>query len=577
VSVSILSLGIQHGHDVVLARRRTRQIAAMLGFETMDQTRIATAVSEIARDVFQQSGGSRVEFLLEENPTPQTFVARVRSRGHETIKHGERETGIESARRIMDQVEVAACSGPGAMICLKKALPARAPRLTARQLTEVTFRLAVHRPEDLVEEMQQQNQELLLTLEELQKRQEELRRLNFDLEDTNRGVAVLYSELDEKARRLRHADEMKTRFLSNMSHEFRTPLNSILALARLLLDRLDGDLTPEQEKQVRYILQSAESLSELVNDLLDLAKVEAGKIEVKPAYFEAAGLFGALRGMMRPLLVNEAVKLVFEDPSGIPPLYSDESKISQILRNFISNALKFTERGEVRVSAKAAPERNAVVFSVADTGIGIAPQDQERIFQEFVQLDNPVQKRAKGTGLGLPLSRKLAELLGGAVSVSSQPGAGSTFSVVIPVAYSAPEPRMELGPRRAARDPGPARVLIIDDDEVSRYLLKDPLAEARCVVLEAKGAEEGLRRAREERPSVIFLDLMMRGMRGWEVLSKLKSDPLTRAIPVVVTTSKGLGSNERRETRSAIAIFPKAEPSLYRPIAGGSRRWLRRQ
>src|SRR5262249_20502651 len=211
--------------------------------------------------------------------------------------------------------------------------------------------------EDALEEVRQQNQELLRTLGELQKRQTELRQLNRELEDTNRGVVALYAELDEKADYLRRASEMKSRFLSNMSHEFRTPLNSIQSLARLLLDRSDGDLMPEQEKQVSYIRKAAEDLTELVNDLLDLAKVEAGKVIVRPTEFEAGPLFGALRGMLRPLLThNASVALVFEEPVGVPTLNTDESKVSQILRNFISNALKFTERGEVRVSAVPGPD-----------------------------------------------------------------------------------------------------------------------------------------------------------------------------------------------------------------------------
>src|SRR5262249_1391810 len=163
----------------------------------------------------------------------------------------------------------------------------------------------------------------------------------------------------------------------------------------------------------------------LVNDLLDLAKVEAGKLVVRPYEFDVGAMFGALRGMLRPLLAhNSSVSLVFEDPAGVPPLHTDESKVSQILRNFISNALKFTERGEVRVAATAGPD-DSVTLSVADTGIGIAPEDQGRVFQEFTQLDNPQQKYVKGTGLGLPLVKRLAELLGGRVTLRSEVGVGS--------------------------------------------------------------------------------------------------------------------------------------------------------
>src|SRR5581483_476115 len=176
-----------------------------------------------------------------------------------------------------------------------------------------------------------------------------------------------------------------------MTHEFRTPVNSILALVNLLADRLG---VPEDQKdELHYIRKSAQQLSDLVNDLLDLAKVEAGKIEVRPASFEVDSMFGALRGMLRPLLVNRALALVFDEPRDMPPILSDESKVSQILRNFISNALKYTERGEVRVSVSLTADRNAVEFRVADTGIGIPESDLGRIFDEFVQIENPLQKR----------------------------------------------------------------------------------------------------------------------------------------------------------------------------------------
>jgi signal transduction histidine kinase len=271
--------------------------------------------------------------------------------------------------------------------------------------------------------------------EHLRQRQEELERLNRELEDINRGVVTLYAELDQKAQELRRADEIKTRFLSNISHEFRTPVNSIFALSSLLLDRADGELTSEQDKQVGFIRKAADSLLELVNDLLDLAKIRAGKTEVHPVEFEAANLFSALRGMLRSLLINPAVRLVFDKPEGVPPLYSDEGKVSQIMRNFISNALKFTERGEVRVSARHDESNGTVTFTVSDTGVGIAREDQERIFEEFTQLENPTQSQFKGTGLGLPLCRKLAELLGGKIELESEVGVGSKFSVTLPVRY----------------------------------------------------------------------------------------------------------------------------------------------
>jgi signal transduction histidine kinase len=263
----------------------------------------------------------------------------------------------------------------------------------------------------------------------------EVEALNVELAETNKGVVALYAELDDKAEQLRHASELKSRFLSYMSHEFRTPLGSIRSMARILLDRMDGPLNAEQEKQVRFMQDSAAELTEMVSDLLDLAKIEAGRITISPAWFEMVDLFAALRGMFKPILTSDSVSLVMEEPVGVPRIYTDDRKLSQILRNFISNALKLTHEGEVRVSARGDEEHGAVTFSVADTGIGIAKEHHAAIFQDFVQVDSPIQKRLRGTGLGLSLSKKIAELLGGSVAVESELGKGSTFSVTIPVHY----------------------------------------------------------------------------------------------------------------------------------------------
>ncbi len=272
--------------------------------------------------------------------------------------------------------------------------------------------------------------------QELAAARAQLASLQEELDETNRGVLALYAELDTQAQQLRQATELKSRFLAYMSHEFRTPISSIRSLTRLLLDRVDGPLTPEQEKQINFIRTTSEEFAEMVNDLLDLAKVEAGRIDISPEWFELVDLFAALRGMFKPVLVNPDVQLIFEDPQGTPQLFTDDAKLSQILRNFISNALKFTTRGEVRVTAVRNGDAS-ITFSVSDTGIGIAPEFHDAIFQDFVQVNSPIQKRLRGTGLGLSLSRRLAELLGGSVALTSEVGVGSTFSVTLPLRLEA--------------------------------------------------------------------------------------------------------------------------------------------
>jgi signal transduction histidine kinase len=256
--------------------------------------------------------------------------------------------------------------------------------------------------------------------------------LRAELDETNKGVLALYAELDIQADELRQATELKSRFLAYMSHEFRTPIGSVLSIARLLLDRVDGPLTEEQERQVKFIQATSAEFSEMVNDLLDLAKLEAGRIDISADWFEMVDLFSALRGMFKPVLTNPDLLLVFEEPRDIPKLFNDDRKLAQILRNFISNALKFTSKGEVRVSARKTDDL-MITFSVSDTGIGIASEFHHAMFKDFSQIDSPIQKRLRGTGLGLSLSKKLAELLGGTVGLTSEPGVGSTFFVTMPI------------------------------------------------------------------------------------------------------------------------------------------------
>jgi signal transduction histidine kinase/CheY-like chemotaxis protein len=706
MSQRVVTVALKFEDDIVLARQRARQLARLLGFDAQDQTRIATSVSEIARNAFRYAGGGKVEFGVEGRTPPQLFEIVVSDEGpgiarlSDILEGSYRSStgmglGIIGARRLMDQFEITSAPGKGTQVVLRQLLPGGTLFFGPDRLAGLGEALARDVPRGPLEEVQRQNQELIRALDELRRRQEELEHLNRELEDTNRGVVALYAELAEKADHLRRADELKSRFLSNMSHEFRTPLNSITALSHLLLDRIDGPLTAEQLKQVTFIRQGAHALTELVNDLLDLAKVEAGKITVRPVEFEVESMFGALRGMLRPLLVSESLRLVFEPADGLPTLYTDEGKVSQILRNFISNALKFTESGEVRVSATFRPEDDAVSFDVTDTGVGIPAEDQERIFEEFTQVENPLQHRVKGTGLGLPLSRKLAELLGGGVTVRSTVGVGSTFCAVIPAVYLPKSGVVEedelivaersgrpvlivendarqltiydrylrgsafrLVPARSLREArrvlagelphaivldvlldgedtwkfladlkkgattrdipvlvvstvddsrkglalgadayalkpatrgwligelerltGQRRVpgaLIIDDDDMARYVLKRLLSQLHCVITEMPNGRDGLQAARELRPEIVFLDLNMPNMSGAEVLARLKEDPVTANIPVVVVTSKILEPAERAQLESrAVAVLSKDETAREDALSVIQATWVK--
>ncbi|HLJ86088.1 MAG TPA: ATP-binding protein [Candidatus Angelobacter sp.] len=679
----IHKMSLRAERDVVKARHRARYLAAILGFNQQAQIRLGTATSEMARNAFRYAKAGAVEFLIDFE-TPQQLVICVTDKGPgirnlQEIYSGQYESrtgmgmGIVGTRRLVDYFDIQ--TGPaGTAVCMSTDLLKRA-LIEQSELPKIVTRFNAHEPDDPFEEVERQNQELLKTLGELRERQEELARVNHELEDTNRGVVALYAELDERAVELRRASDTKSSFLSNMSHEFRTPLNSILSLAHLLLQRMDGDLTAEQEKQVGYIQQSAQGLTDLVNDLLDLAKVEAGKIDIHPKRFLIPEFFGALRGVLKPLLQDNSVSLIFDDPAGLPPMRTDEGKVSQILRNFISNALKFTSSGEIRVSARLASD-GMVAFSVSDTGIGIAIEDSERIFEEFTQIESAMQGVRKGTGLGLPLSRKLARMLGGDVTHTSELGVGSTFTATIPIvcpglsegeakveiptllpgkgpvllvednretaflfesyvkrsefgvirAHSLEEARAVLSDLRPlivildviiegepswdllvelqtkysplipvvvvsvtteahkAYSLGAAaflqkpvspelllgklreltasarktKLLLIDDDEIARYVLRSLLPEAEFQVLEAASGKEGLEIARREHPDIVFLDLRMPDISGFDVLRELRSDSRTKNIPIVIHSSYAIGKEDReRLNYPAVSVFSK--------------------
>jgi signal transduction histidine kinase len=448
-SQRILNVSLDSEPGVVLVRQRARQVSALLGFSQQDQVRIATAVSEVSR-AYQQRGGGRATFALCDDAGRQHLEVEICPSGLPALAAApgldhaadSPQLAIITAHRLMDSCLVEEQELSGRCVTMRKALPAQ-PHVTPARLAELTRQLAASPVANTYLEVQLQNQELLATLAELRERQEDLLSLTRELEDTNRGIVALYAEIEDKAERLRRADEMKSRFLSNTSHELRTPLSSIRALAKLLLDRMDGDLTVEQERQVEFIAKAANDLSELVNDLLDLAKIEAGKVEVQVAPVVLENMFRALKGMLRPLVDAANVELVFDNGGITEPFDSDEGKISQILRNFISNALKFTEQGQVTVTARMIEETDAIAIAVADTGIGISAENLQLIFEEFSQIEHPLQRRSKGTGLGLPLCRKLADLLGGSVTVESTPGVGSTFTLTLPRRLPAPSPRTD--------------------------------------------------------------------------------------------------------------------------------------
>lgn len=407
-------------------------------------------------------------------------------------------------------------------------------------------------------------------MSELAEAHRETERQRRELLDSNRALLTMHSVLDDKNDALRRASDVKSRVVANVSHEFRTPINSILGITRILLDRLDGELTSEQEKQVKFVRSSAESLSDLVNDLLDLSRIEAGRHDLRATSFDVTTLFSSLRGMMKPLL-REGVELVIEDTPSVRALDTDDGKLSQILRNLVANAIKFTERGSITVSAsESAPGK--VRFEVKDTGVGIAPADHERIFEEFEQINGPHQRGSKGTGLGLALSRRLAEILGGTLTVRSRLGEGATFVLEIPRTHDEVASVQAIVEKAAAIDATKSQILVVEDNRQTLFFYERYLSGAGFQVIPARTVDEAREALSRVRPAAIVLDVMLEGEVTWSFLAELKESLETRDIPVMVVTVVDRSQKARALGADEFWLKPVDGDRLIRKLGAMSKR-----
>lgn len=359
---------------------------------------------------------------------------------------------------------------------------------------------------------------------------EELRELNATLEERIRNRTAEVEAINEQ---LREATRHKSEFLANMSHELRTPLNAVLGFSEVLLERMFGDLNSKQEEYLQDILESGRHLLSLINDILDLSKVEAGHMEPELATFNLP--LALQQGLM---LVEEranhhGIHVMLTVDERLGDFTGDERKIKQILLNLLSNAIKFTPEGG-KISVRATKSENLVEISVSDTGIGIAPEDQQRIFEEFRQAGGDSARKGEGTGLGLTLAKKFVELHGGKIWVESVVGHGSTFTFTLPVR----EPLWAEAPEARNLTPNAQRqlVLVIEDDPLSAKLLSTHLTEEGFQVEFAYDGEAAFNKALSLRPAVITLDIMLPKVDGWDLLSRLKRNPETRDIPIIVVS-----------------------------------------
>lgn len=439
IATPLAEITLHTEDDLFVARQLGRECADGLGLDRLDALRMATAISELGREVVSSGGG--------------TVTLGVRGTLLQVHMHADRvpaqwSSSVSAVSRLVDhQFPYDVPHGVG--LTLEKSIPSPIP--DDNVLKRLRGQLLAQNPASPAEELREQNRELLNALEELREQSRELEVVNRELEETNRGVMALYAELsaeldrtnqgvvalyaeiDDKNLQLRQASEAKTRFLRSISHELRTPVNSILGLTGLLLDPHQTErLSAEHTEQVQYVRASAGDLQRLVEELLDLAKAESGRLEPTISATSLEALLGELRAVIEPIL-RPGVTLEVE-LDGVDVISTDPDLLRHVLRNLLSNAAKFTAAGSVRLSACA--EEQDVLFEVRDTGVGIAEDDLAHIFEEFYQATSPLHASAKGTGLGLPFAQVVATALGGRIEVTSVVGEGSCFSLRLPVGGS---------------------------------------------------------------------------------------------------------------------------------------------
>jgi signal transduction histidine kinase/CheY-like chemotaxis protein len=546
----IFKIRIKYEPDIVTARQKTRRVSQLLGFGGQDRARLSTAVSELARNVFQYAGGGSIEFFFKD-ADPQTLFVRVSDDGPgikdlETILNGTyisqsgMGVGLSGSKKLMDFFDIQTTIGKGTQITLGKSLDKRQKQIRKEDLPEIASKLISTVADSAFEEIQNQNRDLLEALEDARLARHELTALNSKLKMAYEDAA--------------NANQAKSRFLSNMSHEIRTPLGIVLGFADLAMDSETSFM--ERNSYLTIIKKNAQSLTNLIGDFLDLSKVEAGKIELEclefslPEVLQDAVAALSLNAKNKGVLINLVIEGLFPNI-----VCSDPTRVRQVLFNLINNAIKFTERGDVEIKALAIrnptnPKEVKIEISVRDSGIGIPLENQDRLFEAFTQADSSTTRKYGGTGLGLNLSKHLAEALGGNLFLlSSRENIGSTFCFNFPVLIvQKTEFKLNHSPKNEFIDliEIPQQndelqgmpILLVEDSEDNRFLFQHYLSRAGASIDIAHDGLQGVQKAKMNSYKAILMDIQMPHLDGYGATKQIRE--LGIRTPVIALTAHAL-------------------------------------
>jgi signal transduction histidine kinase/DNA-binding response OmpR family regulator len=529
------------------ARRKIFNLAESCYFDEISTSRLTTIFSELVR--LGRTSGNHVDIALNlEERYGQNGLSLI-------FSYGEEINAIPDLARFFDFFNLHSPDGGPTTLEAFHYLPDNFPHATDDFIATQRQNLAQLSREELLADLQIRNEELRTSTEEILKAKrvaEEatsaLQSQVLELAQARRAMLNILEDLEEAKQEALEATKAKSNFLANMSHELRTPMNAILGYSEMLMEEAEDQEQEDFIPDLQKIHAAGKHLLGLINEILDLSKIEAGKMDLYLESFDVAGMINEVASTLKPLVDKNANTLQVHLSPDLDTMHADLTKVRQSLFNLLSNASKFTEKGTITLDAEPVFKDGArwIAFRVADTGIGMTPEQLEKLFQPFVQADASTSRKYGGTGLGMTITQLFIKMMGGEMNVASEPGAGTTFTVLLPAEVKT-EPLAPVPQPEAAEPiflPGANTVLVIEDDPGARDLLTRFLTKEGYRVETAAGGEAGLRLARELNPDIITLDVMMPDKDGWAVLSDLKADPELANIPVVMLTivdNKNLG------------------------------------